>query len=73
MTVSLWGMSTGSVVLLALGVAVALSVLAAFLGRALVRRGLREPFVVRLINRASEQVVGVIKRPITSTPRRSSG
>ena len=42
-----------------------LSLLAGFLGRLLLRRGLREPFVVKLINRASERVVVVIKRPIT--------
>lgn len=47
-----------------LGVVV-LAVLAAVLGRSLIRRGLREPFVVRLINRASERVVEVVKRPIT--------
>jgi hypothetical protein len=44
---------------------IVLSVITAFLGRALLRRGLREPFVVKLINRASERVVVVIKRPIT--------
>lgn len=45
--------------------AVVLSVGAAFVGRELVRRGLREPFIVLLINRASENVIDVIKRPIT--------
>jgi len=44
---------------------VLLSVLAAVIGRYLIRRGLREPFVVRLINRASDRVVDVVKRPIT--------
>ncbi len=44
---------------------VLLSVLAAVVGRYLIRRGLREPFVVRLINRASDRVVDVVKRPIT--------
>lgn len=52
------------VLLIAAGL-VALSVVAAFFGRAMIRRGLREPFVVRGINRASERVVAVIKRPIT--------
>ena len=42
-----------------------ISVAAAFLGRALIRRGIREPFVVRYINRTSERLVTVIKRPIT--------
>lgn len=45
--------------------AVLLAVLAALVGRYLVRRGLREPFVVRLINRASDRVVDVVKKPIT--------
>lgn len=49
---------------IALG-AVVLAVAAAFLGRALLRRGLREPFVVRLINRASDRVVESVKKPIT--------
>lgn len=44
---------------------VVLSVLAGLIGRYLVRRGLREPFVVRLINRASDRVVDVVKQPIT--------
>lgn len=52
------------VLLIAAGL-VLLSVAAAFVGRALIRRGIREPFVVRLINRTSERVISVIKRPIT--------
>jgi hypothetical protein len=44
---------------------IVLAVLAAVLGRMLIRRGLREPFVVRAINRASDRVVEVVKRPIT--------
>jgi hypothetical protein len=44
---------------------VLLSVAAAFIGRGMVRRGLREPFIVSLINRTSDRVVAVIKRPIT--------
>jgi hypothetical protein len=58
-------LSTTSVVLLAVAALIVLSVLAAFVGRTLVRRGLREPFVVRLINRASGNIVDVIKQPIT--------
>ncbi|HLY34746.1 MAG TPA: hypothetical protein VKQ07_09450 [Jatrophihabitantaceae bacterium] len=58
-------MSTTTLVVIVVGSAVALSVAAAFLGRWLVGAGLREPFVVRLINRASERVVDVIKRPLT--------
>ena len=45
--------------------AIVLAVIAAYLGRALLRRGLREPFVVRLINHASDRVVETVKRPIT--------
>lgn len=44
---------------------VALAIVAALLRRFLHRRGLREPFVVRAINRASDRVVDVVKRPIT--------
>jgi hypothetical protein len=58
-------LSTTSWVLLIVGGLIVLSILAAFIGRALVRMGLREPFIVRLINRASERVIDVIKRPIT--------
>jgi hypothetical protein len=42
-----------------------LSVIAGLVGRELVRRGLREPFVVELVNRASERVVTAVKRPLT--------
>lgn len=52
-------------ILLIIAVLVLLSVAAAFVGRALIRRGLREPVVVRMINRASERVIRTIKRPIT--------
>ncbi|MCU1655817.1 MAG: hypothetical protein JWO57_473 [Pseudonocardiales bacterium] len=58
-------MSTTSLVLIIVGGAIVLSIAAGFVGRFLVRLGLREPFVVRLINRASENVIDVIKRPIT--------
>ena len=44
---------------------VALAIVAGLLGRFLIRRGIREPFVVRLINRASDRVVETVKRPIT--------
>lgn len=58
-------MSTTSVVWISVGGAVALSVLAGFAGKFLVQRGLREPIIVRMINRASENVIDIIKRPIT--------
>ncbi len=45
--------------------AIALAVVAGFASRWLIRRGIREPFVVRLINRASDRVVTVVKRPLT--------
>jgi hypothetical protein len=47
------------------GALVALAIVAALVGRYLIRRGLREPFVVRLINRTSDRVVEVVKRPVT--------
>lgn len=65
MTAALPHLSTTSWVFVILGVLIVVSVLAGLVGRALLRRGLREPFVVKLINRASERVVVVIKRPIT--------
>ena len=52
-------------ILLIIAALVLLSVAAAFAGRVLIRRGLREPFVVRFINRTSERVIRTIKRPIT--------
>ena len=58
-------MSTAGLVWLSIGGAVALSVVAGFAGKFLVQRGLREPIIVRMINRASESVIDVIKRPIT--------
>ncbi|WP_375489067.1 hypothetical protein [uncultured Jatrophihabitans sp.] len=44
---------------------IVLAVLAAVLGRWLIRRGIREPFVVRFINRTSDRVVESVKKPIT--------
>ncbi len=58
-------LSVGQLVLLLLGGFVVLSVLAALLTRVLVRRGLRAPFVIRRINRLTQGVVDLIKRPIT--------
>ena len=65
MSIALPHYKTSTWVLLIAALLVLLSVTAAFVGRAMIKRGLREPFVVRLINRASERVVNVIKRPIT--------
>lgn len=58
-------MTTTQFVLLIVGGAIVLSVLAGMLGRWFWRRGRRAPFVVRLINRASGQVIDLIKQPIT--------
>ncbi|SHF63922.1 hypothetical protein SAMN05443575_0509 [Jatrophihabitans endophyticus] len=44
---------------------VVLAVVAAMVGHHLVKRGIREPFFVRLVNRVSENVVDVVKRPLT--------
>lgn len=44
---------------------IVLAVLAALLGRFLIKRGIREPFVVRFINRTSDRMVDTIKRPVT--------
>lgn len=56
---------TVTVTLWIVGGAVVLAIVAAVVGRSLIRRGIREPFVVRLINRASDRVVDTVKRPIT--------
>jgi hypothetical protein len=52
-------------VLLALLVFVVLAIGAALLTRVLVRRGLRTPFAIRHLNRMSQSLVDLIKRPIT--------
>jgi hypothetical protein len=65
MTLGLPHYTTGTWVLVIAAGLVLLSVFAAVAGRSMIRRGLREPFIVRGINRASERVVAVIKRPIT--------
>jgi hypothetical protein len=65
MTIASGELSTGSWVLIIVAGLIVLAIVAGFVGRMLVRRGLREPFIVRLINRASENVIDVIKRPLT--------
>lgn len=57
--------TTSTWLLLIVAGLVLLSVGAAVVGREMIRRGIREPFVVRLINRVSERAVTVVKRPIT--------
>lgn len=49
---------------IALGLVV-LAVVAALVGRWLFKRGLSEPFIVRLINRGSDRIIETVKRPIT--------
>lgn len=56
---------TLSVTLWILAGLVAAAILAALVRSYLIRRGLREPFVVRMINHASDRVVDAVKRPIT--------
>ena len=58
-------MTTTQLVLLIVGGAIVLAVIAGLLGRWFWRRGLRVPLVVRLINRASGQVIDLIKQPLT--------
>lgn len=58
-------MSTLQLVLLIVGIVIVVSVLAGMLGRWFFRRGMRVPLIVRLINHASEQVIDLIKQPIT--------
>jgi hypothetical protein len=57
--------STGRWVLIIVGLLVVISIVAALIRRVLVRRGLSEPFVVRMINRWSERFIDLIKAPIT--------
>lgn len=57
--------SLTQLVLLTIGLLVVLLVGAALLTRALVRRGMRAPFVVRRLNRLSQWFVDLVRRPIT--------
>jgi hypothetical protein len=51
--------------LLVVGGLILLAIIALLVGRWLIRRGIREPWVVRLINKASDRVVDAVKRPLT--------
>lgn len=44
---------------------IVVAIAAGLLGRWMIRRGMKEPFVVRLINRASDKVIDAIKKPVT--------
>jgi len=59
------GLAVWQLILLALGVLLVLAVGSALLTAALVRRGLRTPWVIRRINRLTDRVVRLVKRPIT--------
>ena len=65
MTLAASDLGTGQLVLVIVIALILLSVIAGLIGRELVRRGLREPFVVKLVNRASERAVATVKRPLT--------
>jgi hypothetical protein len=52
------------IVLIVVG-SIVIMVAAGYIGRAAIRRGRKAPFVVRLINKASDQVIDIIKRPVT--------
>ena len=57
--------STVAITLWIVGGVIVLAIGAAFLGRFLIRRGMSEPWVVRRINRASDRLIDIVKRPIT--------
>ena len=59
------GLDAWQLVFLIAAVVGVLAVGSAFLTRALVRRGLRTPWVIHRINRLRDRVIAVIKRPIT--------
>lgn len=58
-------MTTTQIVLLIVGGVLVLAIVAGIIGRWFWRRGLHVPLVVRLINRASGQVIDLIKQPLT--------
>ena len=57
--------STVELLLLIVGGLVALGIVSAVLTSLLVRMGIHTPTGIRLINRARERIVGMVKRPIT--------
>lgn len=58
-------MSTEDIVWIIVGGVILIAIVAAIVGRILVRRGLREPAVIRRINHRSEAVIDFIKQPLT--------
>ncbi|MEP7177815.1 MAG: hypothetical protein ABI775_01880 [Pseudonocardiales bacterium] len=65
MTAAIGHLSKTQWVLFLLGAMVVLAIIAATVRRSLGRRGLREPFFVRSVNRASDRVLEAVKKPIT--------
>jgi hypothetical protein len=65
MTLALSRFTTSEWVLLLVAGVVLVAIAAAYIGRVMTRRGMREPLVVRTINRTTERFVAIIKRPIT--------
>jgi len=65
MTEALPQFSTTQWVLIIVGIVLVVAIVAGLLGRALIRRGLQEPFVVRFINRSTDRLVAAIKKPLT--------
>ena len=59
------GFSAGWIALVVVIGIVLIAVVTAVVGHILVRRGIREPLVVRVINRGSEHLITVIQRPLT--------
>lgn len=57
--------SLGQLVWLTLLALLLLAIVSAVLTRALVRRGMKAPFVIRHVNSVTERFVEVVKRPIT--------
>jgi hypothetical protein len=58
-------LTAGRVALIIVIGLIVLAIAAAIVGRELARRGVRPPFVVKMINRTTERLVDAIKRPIT--------
>lgn len=59
------GLSATQLILLVVGVLIVLAIGAGFLTRWFVLREMRAPWFIRLVNRGTDRVVGLIKRPIT--------
>lgn len=58
-------MSLTEWILVSVAALIVLMVLAAVLTRAMVRVGMRTPFIIHLLNRLRDKVIALVKRPIT--------